>query len=955
MSSISKPNHPATDAGAMAASNGTRETKRSHKAKVDPGEKELLQRPGLVSAVVESLEHDGLAVICSEVGLGRHSLAKLVCQAFDEKGIPAKWLRLNVKSDAVAIRRVRQAVSSCVEEDVASLGDPLALLVIDGVGLHSEETTIKFGKAITGALFAGIRVIVILMPEHEYLIDELPRCKVFGARDLVLKKREVRTWCGRKRGTSVDYIVECTHGIASLVSLMCASSTRSAVGPGSAVWTERVAQLYESALRNTLIDEELTLRCAMAAFGSGSVDDLQAIGVRASSDLLLDVRSCCPLFGIEPEKGLFECVPIDGDALREILDQTPAVREGNKSLNNEGSLLCRVARRLASKGNFARAGALLWANPLERSAVSCVSNYPLEFIDAGHLPLVTHAALHVDGAELSHVRRMLRLLGVTLSANEGETMLAGHASSRVNRVSLQIELLEAICGLKKNRSLEEVATELAALRPRVMGCKGILTQKLYQHYRALALWFEGSSLEAFRELMLARELRGQDEGDLSLFSAVLQFDFEALRRVIGDPISLGETELLKKALRTLEASTAPALRGDAVALVELAGIVSGEKRDLEALPRAMVRWQEADLSRLLAWACVMLSFSDSLGGQARRAYVRATGALDCCERLEERDVRGLAQLARWVSIQGLGESLDRENLELEEAVEGCSPDVRALLRAYAAAAEGSEEAVGCAAREMRAATPRMGVAAMAGLATRSGPSGKALRSMLPLTWRGKDVASSRPALGRQTRTKAKADAAAAPILRISIFGGITVSLGDECIPEASWRRRQAKVLLAMLALTPGHLMQRHEIIAALWPDVDLARGREYLYTVLSSLRSSIGQTPVSNQYVLGEMGQIRLDPTLVSCDVDEFESMVRRISSRDASDDEVVSLCVALEGLYSGGSFVPATDALGCFRRRHDELAQRYRDAMLAGAEAASRLRDARQAAWFTQVAKAVA
>ena len=182
-----------------------------------------------------------------------------------------------------------------------------------------------------------------------------------------------------------------------------------------------------------------------------------------------------------------------------------------------------------------------------------------------------------------------------------------------------------------------------------------------------------------------------------------------------------------------------------------------------------------------------------------------------------------------------------------------------------------------------------------------------------------------------------------------------MSLGDECIPEASWRRRQAKVLLAMLALTPGHLMQRHEIIAALWPDVDLARGREYLYTVLSSLRSSIGQTPVSNQYVLGEMGQIRLDPALVSCDVDEFESMVRRISSRDASDDEVVSLCVALEGLYSGGSFVPATDALGCFRRRHDELAQRYRDAMLAGAEAASRLRDARQAAWFTQVAKAVA
>ena len=174
------------------------------------------------------------------------------------------------------------------------------------------------------------------------------------------------------------------------------------------------------------------------------------------------------------------------------------------------------------------------------------------------------------------------------------------------------------------------------------------------------------------------------------------------------------------------------------------------------------------------------------------------------------------------------------------------------------------------------------------------------------------------------------------------------------IPERNWTRRQAKMLLALLALAPGHLIQRHEAIGLLWPDSDLARGRESLYTVLSSLRSTLGQTTSDNRFVLGELGQIWLDDELVSCDVDEFERIARHVVSRKAEDSEVIALCVALEGMYNGGSYVPTNDSTGRFRDRHEELARRYRDAMLAGVEAATRLRDAHQAAWFAQSAKRI-
>lgn len=928
--------------------------KRSHRSKQPMQEEPLFQRPVLVDSVSSSLEHDGLVVFCSDPGLGRRSLAKLVCRAYEDDGISTRWLRLNVKSDGVAIRRITQAISAFVQDEVAPLGEPLALLVIDGLSIKSEDFAVRLGKLVTGALLAGLRIIVILSPEYEFIVDEFPRCRVFAAHDLVLKPREIKRLCGKKQGGSSELILQSTHGIAPLVAAMCVPGANEALEPGSSLWEERACHLYASALRPALIEEELLLRCAMLAYGSGSFEDLQLVGIRAPFDLLADTRAVCPLFGIDIENRTFNCVAVGLDSLRELL----ITAAGASAVDSEElyMLISRIARRLVANGAFDRAGALLWANPLDESAASCVSSYPLELIDAGHLPLVAHVSMRVDGEKLLPARRMLRILGVPIAFSEGErnrSLLSMHCSSRV---LLHIELLESIERLKRSRPLDEVDADLVALAPRVKGSQGTLASKVYQHYRALALWFSGSALEAFRELMLGRELREQDEKVPSLFSSLLQSDFEALRRVIGDPISVTEAALLREAKLVLEASRAPAMRNDAIALLELAGMVSGECRVPEASTRAIVRWQSGGKSRVVAWASLLASLLDSSHKQFRKGFVRANQSLDSCEVIDETDVRGFAWLARETAISGLGESLSVDTARREEVVSESSPDIGAAIKLYAAVVMRDDDLAGQTALQMRNIVPRMETVAILSLAMRaSGALGSQLAAFLPVTWRGRAGLAAPAFPGSPCGVRAEADASPIPVLRIGVFGGITISLGDELVPESAWRRKQAKVLLAILALTPGHLMQRHEIISALWPDVDLARGREYLYTVLSSLRTSLGQTSSSNQYILGEMGQIRLDSAIVSCDVDEFESIARRIVTRGTGDEEIVSLCLSLESLYAGGSFVPASDALGSFKHRHDELASRYKDAMMAGAEAAARLRDPRQAAWFTRAAKAIA
>lgn len=106
------------------------------------------------------------------------------------------------------------------------------------------------------------------------------------------------------------------------------------------------------------------------------------------------------------------------------------------------------------------------------------------------------------------------------------------------------------------------------------------------------------------------------------------------------------------------------------------------------------------------------------------------------------------------------------------------------------------------------------------------------------------------------------------VLKIHLLGRFEVVRGDTPIPVSAWRRRRPADLLKLLALAPGHLLARDQVIDTLWPDKDPSSGANNLHRALYDLRQVLG-----GRWVDVDRGFIamRADAWV---DVDAFEAAV---------------------------------------------------------------------------------
>lgn len=152
-----------------------------------------------------------------------------------------------------------------------------------------------------------------------------------------------------------------------------------------------------------------------------------------------------------------------------------------------------------------------------------------------------------------------------------------------------------------------------------------------------------------------------------------------------------------------------------------------------------------------------------------------------------------------------------------------------------------------------------------------------------------------------------------PGARVFLLGAFTVAVLGELLPASAWRKRRPIELLAALALSPGRLLHREELIDRLWPDKDLDAGANNLHRALHDLRRVTGA-----ELATLDRGVARLADD-VWVDVEAFER-----ASASASRD---SLAEAVE-LYRGPLLPddPYSDALAT---RREGLRQRFVDAGL--------------------------
>ncbi|MGW7204223.1 AAA family ATPase [Streptomyces sp. NPDC054837] len=121
---------------------------------------------------------------------------------------------------------------------------------------------------------------------------------------------------------------------------------------------------------------------------------------------------------------------------------------------------------------------------------------------------------------------------------------------------------------------------------------------------------------------------------------------------------------------------------------------------------------------------------------------------------------------------------------------------------------------------------------------------------------------------------------ARPVLRLYLLGGFRAERTDGAPVADRWPRPSSRRLVELLAVSPGRVRHREEIIEMCWPDTAgtpaaLGSLRVSLHAARRALEPELtARTPSS--YLVGEGALLRLAPDTVWIDADEAETLAER-------------------------------------------------------------------------------
>src|SRR5918993_2246962 len=157
-------------------------------------------------------------------------------------------------------------------------------------------------------------------------------------------------------------------------------------------------------------------------------------------------------------------------------------------------------------------------------------------------------------------------------------------------------------------------------------------------------------------------------------------------------------------------------------------------------------------------------------------------------------------------------------------------------------------------------------------------------------------------------------------VRVRLLGGFGVWVGSRAVGEGAWHLRKAKSLLKLLALAPGHRLQREQVMDLLWPHLDKRAASNNLRGSLHAARTALASDPVAaSRYLASKEERIELCPEVeLWVDVEAFEEAAR--AARRSR--EPAAYRAALE-LY-GGELLPEDRYEEWAERRRGELRRNY-------------------------------
>lgn len=188
-----------------------------------------------------------------------------------------------------------------------------------------------------------------------------------------------------------------------------------------------------------------------------------------------------------------------------------------------------------------------------------------------------------------------------------------------------------------------------------------------------------------------------------------------------------------------------------------------------------------------------------------------------------------------------------------------------------------------------------------------------------------------------------------PLLRVQLFGGLQVHVGDALVRPQELSRHKTRLLLALLVLGRGREVSRHRLAETLWPASSAKMAVKNFYSVWSQLRRALSLGD-SCPYLIRTQDGCRLDDRLVTSDIEDFEKMCRTLLFGTGDNEDWERLYMMVCDRYSE-DLLPCDDECDMV----NSLRQRYHielvDALIAASKRLGAQGEPRGSLWFAREA----
>ena len=928
----------------------------------------------LVRALSGSLRKDGAAGEPDAGGAGQASgMASL--QVTRHKGrakqralqdVPPRYASRATKAVWLHLRAACAAWCRGLEAPTASQDQQRCAptLLIDDLPPLDKASAADFCAAVCFWASRGAGIVIACTPGAAPDQGLLRRALVLGPDFLEVGIEELGMW---RRWLSVACdldVAGLTNGAPMLVGACARVRTADPLLDKS--YQSSCERLLCHVLAEPLARPALLAVRAMMILGQGRLSELRAVGASCDRAFLEQLSQGYPLFGVDLARGRFRCPPV-------------AVRAGyscvRMCVEDDADLAVRCCEVLLARGDDARAADVLCFMPTPQR-IALVAAHPAALADVVDVEVVLSS---VEGAAARYedlpegVRAMSGFLELCrggsvarpccgfsapihevaefwrrfagFAPQEGDPASAHDHVVRLGQAGLVGDAPAVLSSLGElgeflgREGLEELSC--AVLRCHAVACAvlaGCPTQA--------RTW-----LAPHAQRLRARRPRAQAPCGIAdaLTSAALALAAYTEELPSAGAQATSDVEVVRASRRYLEDRQVSFGASFCAAVEALMLVGTGDEARADALLDELLRHWAAEGS-WLGQAYARLGKAQCALVQNRPAQGRghAAIALGIGQRLRFARLEACARLLLSVSLlrcHDLKEVGEHELVTQAQlsARHGQAPASVVLCSAVFHAFRGE---LGLASSELEglALSARPADLRLGGLVTRALGADKA--SFLECLPDGlvrehtaiREARRKKPSQGQAEDCCAWGGDQVPPPGRglvVKALGSMGGQLNGRTLSERDWGRSKGLYLVCVLALSPSERVPRAELAEMLFDSPSQSRRISSLSTVLSSLRDALGQTGGGPEYIVGGMGTLGLNPSLVDTDVARFEAAAAQLLARqgEMTFRETTQACDDIVRLFGLGPDPRLAQLGGVVTKRVGQLCDTFADCMLCGAD----------------------